>query len=419
MIYPFTNINSEKIKAVDERQPKRIRLIDQIEKTVIFQTRKDIQDWNKAVDRARSVLRPDRTDLMDIYRDISIDGHLSGIITSIKNKIKSRIYHIIDEEDEEDEEMTKVFRKKWFYDYLDYAVDAFFYGFSLIQLGAIIDNYFKSIELVPREYVIPEWNGIKRRLRMGVTQKDIIRYDEPPYDRWTCFIGSNDLGLFHKVVPHAIGKKNLLISCWQYAELFGMPLRLTYTDINDENRRKNAETMSKNIGSAGWGVLDKDDKIDTTERASSDSAQVFLLPYETHNKEISKAIGGQTGVFDEKAFVGSTEVHEALFEEFCDTYAMDIEYEINNELIPKMILHRIPLDGKIFKWVSREKLTLLQKTGIIKDLALYVKFEEGFIEEFTGLKAEQKENILETPPKESQQSIMKEVDEIYNKIKHE
>lgn len=421
MRIPYTNIqlgrNLKEIKAVDERKPKRSGIIDKIEKEIIFQTRKDIQDWNRAVDRARSVLRPSRTDLMDIYRDISIDGHLSGIITSIKNKIKSRSFHIVDENEVEDEDMTKNFQKKWFYDFLGYAIDAFFYGYSLVQLNNIKNDYFESIELVPREYVIPEWNGIKRRLRTSVTQNQVIRYDEPPYDRWTIFIGSNELGLFNKIVPHAIGKKNLLISCWEYAELFGMPLRTTYTDLTDEQRRKNAENMLKNMGSAGWGVLDKDDKIEITARGGSDASQVFISPFELHNKEMSKAIGGQTGVFDEKAFVGSTETHAELFEEFCDTYATEIEYEVNNDLIPKMILHRIPLDGKIFKFVDREKLTLLQKVTIIKDLAPVVKFEEGFIEEYTGLKIEQKEAV-EPNKQEDEKSIMKEVNDIYNKLDH-
>jgi len=418
-MWPFKEIRDKNlpVQNIDQKLPRKVNIIDQIVYNQLLQTRKDISDWVSAVNQAKSPYNPDRTDLIDVYRDISIDGHLSGIITSIKNKVKAKPYMIVDQSGNEDKDKTKLFNQEWFVNFIEWSIDSMFYGYSLIQISDIKNDTFRKLELIPREYVIPEKQLVKRNLYAG-TIDDGIYYSQPPYDRWTIFLGNNDLGLLHKVVPHAIAKKNLLISCWDNAELFGMPIRIVYTDITDEDRRRNAELMLKKMGKLASGVLDSSDKIDFQERNSSDAYNVFLQPYETSNKEMSKALGGQTGIFDEKSFVGSAEVHERLFDDYISSYCLSIEFQINNILIPKMLIHRIPLDGYMFKWKSVERLSTKEKVEIIKNLAPFVKFDDGFIEEYTGLKCEQKTSENTTVIPDNTQSIMRDVMNYYNDHGH-
>jgi hypothetical protein len=406
----------QQIKNINERRPTKVDVIQQIVISQLLQTRKDMKDYVNAVNIAKSPYNPSRAELMDIYRDISMDGHLSGIVGTIQDKIKSKPFQIVDEKDEPDEEKNKLFQVRWFFEFLDYCVDSLFYGYSLIQIGDIKNDTFSKIELIPREYVVPEKELVKKNLYAG-TLNDCIYYNKPPYNRWTIFIGSTDLGLFHKVTPHCIAKKNLLISAWDNAELFGMPIRTIQTDINDELRRKNAEIMLKNMGKMSWGVFDDQDKLELVESTKSDAFNVFIQPYKISNEEISKAIIRQTGTTDEKSFVGSAEVHERTMDDCISTIAKNIGFIINDLLLPKMVLHRIPVDGFKFKWQTIEKISTAQKVTFIKDLSPFVKWEPGFIEEYTGLKGEQKEstpNPFDQPiPDKQNKSIMKDVLDYY------
>ena len=126
MKIPYTNIRIGKDSGNDNSQPDpfnvtrkkpgRVDIDSKLRKIAYKQTRKDIQNWNHAVDRAKSYNNPSRTQLMDVYRDISIDGHLTGIVTSIKRKIKSKEYQLVNSDNEVQEELVKNFHKKWFDD---------------------------------------------------------------------------------------------------------------------------------------------------------------------------------------------------------------------------------------------------------------------------------------------------------------
>jgi len=360
------------VQNIDKKQPRRTQIAAQIVQRQQFREREDVGNWRDALSLAESVDHPDRTRLIKIYKDIDLDGHISGIISSIKNKIKSKPFIIVNSNGDTDDEKTEQFEKEWFFKFIDFIIEAPFWGYSLVQLGSIVDDGFPNIEIIPREYVVPERSLVKKDLHEGRNRngENAFFYKEDPLKDWFIFIGeNNDMGLFNKAAPHALSKKNLFAEMWEYGELFGMPIRLGKTDINDTQRRQQMERMFTHQGSAEWLVVDKDDDVTFVDRGTiADAVDVFIEPIKLSNEEISKAFAGQVATFDEKSFVGSAEVQERIFNDWIITKMRNARFVINNQLIPRMVFHRMLPTGFSFKWKAEETLSVIDRTKQIKDL---------------------------------------------------
>ena len=152
----------------------------------------------------------------------------------------------------------------------------------------MIDGQFKNMELVPREYVIPDLGVIKKNHSRFYPGDSSWNYEEPPLKDWFIFVGEKkDLGIFNNVAPQAISKKHILSALWQFIEIFGMPMRIGKTDMDDSEQKENMVNMMSQMGRAPWGVFGQEDEIMFTESIRGDS-EVFLEPIRLANQEISK-----------------------------------------------------------------------------------------------------------------------------------
>lgn len=415
---PYTNIQIGTIKNLDKPQPQRTKVSERIIMRQQIRKREDVGEWRNALLLAESVTNPDRTHLIKIYKDVDLDGHITGIIGSIKNKIKAKPFMIVDSKGEIDEDKTALFEKEWFFKFIDFIVEAPFWGYSLVQLGDIKDDGFPKIELIPREYIIPELELVKKDLLIGAhtkdTQQNAFFYNETPLKDWFIFIGEKkDMGLFNKATPHALSKKNLFAEMWQYGELFGMPIRKGHTDIKDPERRKQMETMLQNMGSAAWGVFDEDDKIDFIEAKSGDATKTFIQPIKLSNEEISKCFAGQVATFDEKSFVGSAEVQERIFIELIIAFMRNARFIINNQLIPRMVRHRMIPHGFTFKWKAEELLSIIDKAKIITELTgKGYRFSAETVTEEIGIKIDSIEPFAKESWTENEKRAVDEKEDI-------
>lgn len=412
-IIPYTNIEIGKVKNIDKKQPRRTQISSRIIQRQQIRQREDVGDWRDALLTAESVDHPDRTPLIKIYKDVDLDGHITGIISSIKNKIKSKPFIIVNSEGNVDETKTELFEKEWFFKFIDFIVEAPFWGYTLVELGNIKDDGFPDIQMIPREHVVPERELVKKDLHEGRNRngQNAFFYKEPPLKDWFIFIGDKkDMGLFNKAAPHALSKKNLFTEMWQYGELFGMPIRLGKTDINDNVRRQQMEKMFTHQGSAEWLVVDLQDDVAFVDRKSTDPSDVFIEPIKLSNEEISKAFAGQVATFDEKSFVGSAEVQERMFNEFIITFMRNSRFIINNQLIPRMVFHRMIPSGFTFRWKAEETLSILDRTKIIVDLSGEgYQFTADTVTKEVGIEVE---GIKEEEP-QATFSVMNNVQEYY------
>lgn len=382
--------NIERIKNKVQNTPSEAKTYNAIKiPTQLFRITTDLSKYRIAVTAAENIYNPQRYTLYQLYQQTELDAQVTACIQQAKDLVLSCEFYVYNKDGSENDEKTKLIRQKWFMDYLDYAIDSIYWGHSLIQFEDIISvngiDVFKEVELVPRMYVKPEYHMVMAST--ASLPPDGIDYLEQPYINWSISVGkSRDLGLFLKITPLVIWKKNAIGAWAEFIEKFGSPIRIGKTDSTDQQSVDNMEGMLRNMGVAAWGLFKTDDIIELVESTHSDAYEVFDKMIERCNSEIAKLILGQTGSTDEKSFVGSAEVHERMLNKVGYRIKQLIYSINNNQLIPMMNSLGFGLDGCYIDIESEDEFSLEQKgkfdiellkTGMYKFTPEYLKDKYG------------------------------------------
>jgi len=335
----------EKIKGV---------LIDLVKMTQSL-TRKDIKGWRMAWQRAISVDQPNRVDLLRHYTDARINLHLEGTIQQRKNKVLLKKFRVNDKSKKENEELTKIFRSPWFFEWMNLALDSIYYGHSLIQFGDVIKTGstigFANVELVPREHVIPEYNRIVRYA--GDNWQRGIDYMQPPLSNWCMGIGKkDDLGLLLKLVPQTISIRHMEAFWDQFGEIFGMPIRIAKSSARGSKERSQIEEMLSKMGSAAWGLFPDGTDIEIKESTKGDAFNVYDKRIERAEKSISKGVLGQTMTIDDGSSRSQGEVHLEVRNDIIKKDETFISTLVNYMLIPFCNMHGFPFGDSEFEFTE-------------------------------------------------------------------
>lgn len=382
--------NIERIKNKVQNTPTEAKAYNAIKiPTQLFRITTDLSKYRIAVSAAENIYNPQRYTLYQLYQQTELDAQVTACIQQAKDLVLSCEFYVYNKDGSENDEKTKLIRQKWFMDYLDYAIDSIYWGHSLIQFEDIISvngiDVFKEVELVPRMYVKPEYHMVMAST--ASLPPDGIDYLEQPYINWSISVGkSRDLGLFLKITPLVIWKKNAIGAWAEFIEKFGSPIRIGKTDSTDQQSVDNMEGMLRNMGVAAWGLFKTDDIIELVESSHSDAYAVFDKMIERCNSEIAKLILGQTGSTDEKSFVGAAEVHERMLNKVGYRIKQLIYSINNNQLIPMMNSLGFGLEGCYIDIESEDEFSLEQKgkfdiellkTGMYKFTPEYLKTKYG------------------------------------------
>lgn len=398
------NISREGIYNVDKRaqevenkvkeglKRKSDQLQKRISKTTLSRITANISRWQSARMVAESETNPNNTELIRVYKDIEIDAHLWALMQTVRLKVMANSFALYDANDEVDQEATDKFTRKWFRKVIKETVDADFYGFSLIQLGDIVNGCFTDAMLVPREYVVQQKGGVKKTLGGS---SDLIDFDDNKYKNWLIPIGERDhLGLLDKAAPLVIKKKEVISAWSEAAEVFGMPIRIGKTNIQNEDSRANMEEMLENMGEAAWGVFDTEDDIELKEASKTDFSNMYDKFIDRVNSELSKLLILQTGTTDEKAFVGSAEVHEGILKDVIEAYIITVEDLANEVVIPICVRHGLLSPGVYLRAENEQKIDPKQLFDIVKELLPTFNIPADWITETFGVPIEDDEEEL-------------------------
>ncbi|MCD6011653.1 MAG: hypothetical protein K0Q79_1515 [Flavipsychrobacter sp.] len=202
----------------------------------------EIQDWRNALTGADSRYNPNRTRLYDIYSDILLDGHLSGIVTkridAVLNKplfYKSADGNVVDA-------MTKFIRSWEFRKVMHYILDTLFWGITGIEF--VPGAEFRA-RLIPRKHIKPKTQIISIEQN---SQDEGIPYTA--LDNVWVIGEAEDLGLLLKCAPHVIYKRGMFGDWSQYIEVFGIPIRTMHYDANDQQTKLELKQVLDGSGSA-------------------------------------------------------------------------------------------------------------------------------------------------------------------------
>lgn len=344
-------------------------------------TRKDISSWRAAWQRAISVDNPRRLALLDLYTDALVDGHLSGAIEQRKSKTLSRPFKIVDSSGEEVGEASKLFEREWFHDFIDHALDAAYFGHSLIELGDVVRDdqgmSFASVTLIPRKHVIPEFGVVLREPTDDINKG--ISYRHGDFARWVVEVGKpHDLGLLLKCAPYYISKKNMGAFWDTFGEIFGMPMRVANTTATNKADLDEIERIMASMGAASYGVFPEGTTISFEETSRGDAYNVYDKRLQRCDREISKIILGQTMTIDDGSSLSQSEVHLEIFEKICAKDARRLAYIINDRLLPMMVASGFPVKGLRFEWDNTDKMTEAEMREEERSILQYYRIDPTY-----------------------------------------
>jgi hypothetical protein len=380
--------SSSGVELADRDKKKMVIELAQITQRL---TQKDIRKWRQAWQTAIDVENPRRGELLNVYTDVDIDGQITGATEQIKNTVLGRSFRIQDAKSKKDKpELTELLQAKWFKDIIKLILDTRYWGHSLIQLGDVLTvgnkKKLTGVELVPRNHVCPEFGVILRD--PSDEFKSGIPYREGKIADWVLEVGGpKELGLFLKLAPHAISKKNMMAFWDQFGELFGMPIRIGRTSSTNPRDNSRIERMLADMGTAAYALLPMGTEIEIKESSRGDAYNVYDRRIERANSEIAKEILTVTMTMDNGASLSQSKVHENMFQAVVDAQADNVKDVINNDLLPKLRNLGFAFgENDIFDWDYAIDYTPEQQSTNEKMLLEHYEVDPKYFEDKYGIK---------------------------------
>ena len=345
---PWAVSPAEKIKPAPTRAQVKRNLNNSISPVQLQRLRHDIAMWREAVTEAELAWFPHRVRMQRMYIDTVLNGHVFALMERRKDLTLLRDFQLVDAGGKEDETWGRYFGgQQWFQLFLEYALDALFFGYSLISLGDIKDSAFPGIQPVRRWNISPDRENVTS-LVYSLTGTPFL---EEPYASWHIWVktpGQNGTpncgyGLFYNIALYEIFLRNTLGFNADFVELYAMPYRVAKTTKTTEAERAELFEAIKNMGSAGFALVDPADDISFLETNLGGTGYQAYDNLEARcQKVVSKIILGHADAVDSTAGKlgnGGDKENNPVTMAMMDKQTKDgrfIEALINTQLLPKM-----------------------------------------------------------------------------------
>lgn len=345
-------VTPEMMLAIRDKEKANKMLVDLQLQTEML-TKKDLGSWRLAWQQAIDVNNPKRYNLLKVYTDVGVDMHLTGCIDQRKGMVAKRAFKLVDRHGRENPDITSLFEAEWADEFMSYVLDSRYYGHSLIQFHSPVSVMgrlrFSSVELVPRQHVVPEFGVIVPH--PNDPHRNGTSYRDGGMASWCVEAGRpHDLGLLLKCSPSALSKKNMLAFWDGFGEIFGMPIRIARTTTRNETERSRIEQMLAKMGTAFYALFQEGTDIEIKESSRGDAYNVYDKRIDRANSEMSKGVLNQTMTIDSGSSLSQSEVHLEVFQNLVSSDAKFLRNVINNKLIPLMAVQGFPVEGYSFDW---------------------------------------------------------------------
>lgn len=335
----------------------------------------DITMWRDALYEMENAYFPHRVKAQRVYIDTVINSHVHSCISRRIDLVLLKEFELVNGETCDDK-ATELLRSEWFTNLLRYSLEADLYGYSLIELGDIVDNSFPNLRVVPRENISPD-REVLSRITYNISGE---AFNDPTYELYPWVIWVNTpsdkgtsrcgYGLLYKVANLEIFLRNLLGSNANYNDRYGMPLRHAKTAKTEGDEYEKLVAAVRDAGENAWLVTDLQDEINF-EVAQAGNGQGFKT-YENFEqrleKKISKVLLGHADALDSTpGKLGGDQgekspVSQAL-EDLESSLATKMENLINDQVIPKLLTIGFPIaPGLRFRFKNdKEKEEIREK----------------------------------------------------------
>ena len=350
---------------------------------VIAQRAISLGEWTNAVNLARNPFVQNRRDLYRVFDNVMLDLQLTTLIDKRIERVQADKFKVLGPDGTEQTELAELFQTMWFRQYVRYLIESIPYGHSLIELTDQADKpstvkvngrsttYYplRAITLVPRTHVRPE----KGMWVVNVFDQQGPSFRDPAVRNFYLEAGDRqDLGLLYKIAPIALAKRYAMGSWGEFNDKLAIPFRWVVMQNADKKREQMLAQIMQNMGSAGWGIFHRGEEIKLLEGAKGDPYKCFMELMTYCDRQMSKAISGETLTTDEGSGSKSQGVvHQEVAELKHQADRTFIEYLTNEELIPRLIWLGYPLAGCKF---VRDDSMEMDPTEQIKIDAVLLQF---------------------------------------------
>ena len=215
-------------------------IINELNIRSVDRSRKDIATWRNALVNAESVYYPNRSRLYDLYEDVVLDGHLSGVIAKRIDAVLNKDI-CFETAGHKNQALDELINSIQFREIMRTIMETQLWGISGIEF---IPGSELTFELIPRKHIKPE---------MGIIAYEQTGNDGIPYahlDNVWIMGDTHDLGLLLKCAPYSLYKRGGLSDWAQYIELFGQPVRIIKYDSYDEQTKLELKKILDESGSS-------------------------------------------------------------------------------------------------------------------------------------------------------------------------
>lgn len=327
--------------------------------------RQNVGTWRDGIKEAENAYYPSRVKQQTLYLDTVLNGHVAACMTKRKSLTLSKKFTFVKQDGTE--VPAPFLEEAWFDDFLSHALDAKFYGYTLLTIGDIDKGKLTGLNLVRRANVSPDRFIVSSHVN-GLTGPNFM---DETWSPWTLYIptptevGTSPCGygILYKVGIYEIYLRNLLGFNGDFVELFAQPYRVASTTKTEGAERDKLEEAVKNMGSAGYLLKDPDDMIEFLE---TNLGGTGYNGYDNLEKrceaKISKLILGHADALDSTpGKLGSGQggeenpVSQALeiIENEDSTFA---ERFVNNLLIPKLKNLGLKIPDGLFKFSNNKEV---------------------------------------------------------------
>lgn len=336
-------------------------LIQRIAQKQASQTARDMQHWRKAKQEATRIECPKRVQLNDLVTDLLYDTHLSSQMELRRDRSLAKPFSILNQDGKPDEDTTELLNKSnAFGELLRITLETPFFGHSLIEILPDSERGF-TVSLLPRRHVVPPLGLL---LLDVSSDKGIYYREDKGYGSSIIEIGyTDDLGILFDCAPATIYKRYAMASWSEFCEIYGIPPRVLKINTDDSEAMQRASVMMREMGSANWAIVDKDEDLSFAS-GMSDNGAIFQQLISAAKEDISLKICGAT--LGQDTLHGNRSKEETgieLLEAKCRSDRRMVERVMNATILPALASLGIIPDGLSFSYPQEEdREALWQRT---------------------------------------------------------
>lgn len=348
---------------------------------------KSLEDWKMAILMATNQESPNFLFWYEMVQNLMLDNHLVSVIESRIAHSQRSNYKIVNEKGDENTDLSWMFQRTWFEDFIYLALMSKYQGRKLLEMIETdpITGELKLITEIP----MTNFNAKKGIITKDAGDDNGWDYRNGTYGNYYLQIGRDkDMGVLAQMAPVILAKKLGMGSWLDFVEKFGIPPLFITTEREDDRRLNELFTMATNFKAANFMIGRGQEKFEIPNITTTNAQSVFDALIERCNSEISKRILGGTGLTDEKGFVGSVEIQYQLAKDRFESDKLFLSNLINQQLIPRLIkLSPVyaPLQGNYFEWDNAEAFDSAKIADLVTKLGPYFYIDPEYIQQKTSI----------------------------------